>query len=216
MMSKRLRLAFVILMGLTIFCILCSGCMSTNTPKTTQVQTTTMVTNQPSLTTPIVTTPVKATVKSESTKFVTYHDPKIGFSLNYPSDWTEETISSNQNQHIIMFLPPDQNCAISITVYTPQQSGKDAKQWANGMISSGPQKWPGFALIDTRDTKISGVPAVTFEFTGRGRQNILTHSQTTLTVEGNNGYMLTYDSFPDSFQKYLGTYQQVLTSFTFP
>ena len=95
-----------------------------------------------------ISSPTKMTspsVQTTSNKFTTYTDQIKGFSIDYPSDWSKQTISSSQNQYIIMFLPPDQGCSITVSVLPSQSSGKDVKEWANGMITNGPQKWPGFS-----------------------------------------------------------------------
>lgn len=59
------------------------------------------------------------TVFSDSQQWTTYHyENEIVFTLEYPTNWT----TTNQEHHIVLFTPPDDDVRIEIVVYDPAET----------------------------------------------------------------------------------------------
>jgi serine/threonine-protein kinase len=142
----------------------------------------------------------------------TYESP-AGFSIQYPSDWVKN--EPQTGAVYVSFGLPTKNPAENLNVLVNASGNRTLSNVSDAAIAEVQRNYPDFAALDRGNTTLGGYPAyeilyTTFTNSG-GRLKIMQ----IWTVKDGYLYALTYKGSSSTFDKYLGTAQQMIDSFQF-
>jgi len=154
---------------------------------------------------------------TESTNLLSYDNPNLGFSLEYPADWSkEETLlfaspppSSNETSSIPNEAP--ESIALTTEVLPYNITLDEYSESAIGLLES---QFSNFTLIDSFETTLSGYPAhqITYTYTFEGAD--LKNMQIwTIANDNNMAYALTYGGLVEEFDSSLPVIENMINSF---
>jgi hypothetical protein len=141
---------------------------------------------------------------------VSYSNPNLGFSLEYPSEWEkEESLTFVSPQGGIGNRTPE---VISITTEVLPTSNYSLDSYTEAALGQ-VESFKGFRLLNSSSTTLAGLPAhmIVYSFTDES-QTPLENLQV-WTIKDGMAYVITYGGTPEEFDSSLPTFQSVMDSF---
>jgi len=146
--------------------------------------------------------------------FLTHVDPVYKFKIQYPADWTLTT----PNDILVktrLLAPPNPTTTISEYVevrYTPLNFEATLVDYADEVLNLRRSIIPGFKVVNTDDTTISGLPAKRVVFTSQYGQD-WAKEMMVLVVKDADGYVLSYSSSLERYATQLSTGEKIIRTF---
>jgi hypothetical protein len=150
-------------------------------------------------------------------QYALYEDEGQGFSIKYPAEWEVKT--DDESGAAVIFLSPLENDldffkeSINIVVQdisaNPMSLGKYTETAIFQMRAVFKQY---LNVVESTGTKLSGLPAHRFTFTGTGDGAQLKY-MSTWTIKGYTAYQVTYVALNSKFDQYLDKAQAMIKSF---
>jgi hypothetical protein len=142
---------------------------------------------------------------------VSYSNPNLRFSLEYPSEWEkEESLTFVSPQGGIGNRTPE---VISITteVLPTSDFGLDSyTEAALGQVES----FQDFRLLNSSSTTLAGLPAHMILYTFTDESQTPLENLQVWTIKDGIAYVITYGGTPEEFDSSLPTFRSVMDSFT--
>jgi hypothetical protein len=153
---------------------------------------------------------------NESANLLTYENPNLGFSLEYPADWSkEETLSFiSPSPSLNETLSSSNQAPESIAVTTEVlPSNITLDEYSESAISLLEGQFPNYTLIDSSEATLSGYPAhqITYTYTLDGVH--LKNMQIWTIADNNIGYALTYGGLVEEFDSSFPVIENMINSF---
>jgi hypothetical protein len=154
--------------------------------------------------------------------FSTYKNSRLGINIQFPSDWNLINKPFGDNTVRFNFVQPGAKYApwLDIFVYTPgslpsyPSADTQLSDVVKGFISDWESRLTDFKLINqTNGPTIDGNPSISVTYTYSDAAVGSTNMHSILTKDGDNLYYFAYGSKPDSFNKYLSTADEIISSF---
>jgi hypothetical protein len=141
---------------------------------------------------------------------VSYNNPNLGFSLQYPSDWQkEETLSFTSPQGGMGDRAPEVINVVTEVLPSSDFSLESYTDAAIGQVES----FENFQLLNSSSTTLGGLPAHVIVYTFTDELTPLQNLQA-WTVKDGMAYVITYGGVPEEFESSLHKFQSVLDSFS--
>ncbi len=154
----------------------------------------------------------------EQTGLLMYDNPNLGFTLEYPSDWSKE-------ESLSFVSPPpsesESNGTTSSTNLTPESiavttevllSNITLEEYSESAIGLLESQFPNFTLLNSFETTLSGYPAHQIEYTfaleGLDLKNVQIW-----TIADNIVYAVTYGGTTEEFDSSLPAFEKLIASF---
>ena len=156
---------------------------------------------------------------TDSSTLLPYDNPNLGFSLEYPADWSkEETLtfispppssSSNETSSIPNEAP--ESIAVTTEVLPYNITLDEYSESAIGLLES---QFSNFTLIDSFETTLSGYPAhqITYTYTLEG-VDLKNMQIWTIADDNSMAYALTYGGLVEEFDSSLPVIENMINSF---
>lgn len=153
---------------------------------------------------------------TESDNLLAYENPNLGFSLEYPADWSkEETLS-------FISPPPSSNETLSSPNEAPESIAVTTEalpynipldEYSESAIGLLEGQFPNFTLIDSSEVTLSGYPAhqITYTYTLDGVD--LKNMQIWTIADNNIAYALTYGGLVEEFDISFPVIENMINSF---
>jgi hypothetical protein len=141
---------------------------------------------------------------------VSYSNPNLGFSLEYPSEWEkEESLTFVSPQGGIGNRTPE---VISITTEVLPTSDFSLDSYTEAALGQ-VESFQDFRLLNSSSTTLAGLPAhmIVYSFTDES-QTPLENLQV-WTIKDGMAYIITYGGTPEEFDSSLPVFQSVMDSF---
>lgn len=155
----------------------------------------------------------------ESTELLMYNNPNLGFTLQYPSDWSKEesltfispppssAAASNETTSSTNLTP--ESIAVTTEVLFSNITLEEYSQSAIGLLES---QFPNFTLLNSFETTLSGYPAHQIEYTYSLNGLELKNMQI-WTIADNIAYAVTYGGTIEEFDSSLPVVENLIESF---
>ncbi|MGB6674642.1 MAG: PsbP-related protein [Candidatus Nitrosopolaris sp.] len=158
--------------------------------------------------------------QSAPANLLTYQNSTAGITLQYPSNWVKQENGTRQDTQtdLVTFTPPtiNSNASLDITVDDITDSmGTTLAQYASDEIGSLKQQFASndFKLIESKSSIIlAGLPAYRIVYTSVD-QNTTTKDMEIGAIKGGKVYLLTYETGPNEYDKYLPIALKMIDSF---
>jgi len=158
--------------------------------------------------------------QSAPTNLLTYQNSTAGIKLQYPSNWVKQENGTRQDTQtdLVTFTPPtiNSNASLDITVDDITDAlGTTLAQYGSDEIGSLKQQFANndFKLIESKSSIIlAGLPAYRIVYTSVD-QNTTTKDTEIGAIKGGKVYLLTYETGPNEFDKYLPIALKMIDSF---
>jgi hypothetical protein len=140
------------------------------------------------------------------------------FMIAFPASWnlSQEVSTVGDRQYpIAIFEPPDRDAAFIIATIPNIDPGMTPSTWASDFLRQAPSNWSQFMLINSTAGQLNSTPAQLVEFTAATPSGLPLHVAHIVTVKNGNAYILTYESEPASFEKYMGVASAMIGTFRF-
>jgi len=156
---------------------------------------------------------------NETTEFdnlQAYENPNLGFSLEYPADWSkEETLSfisppPSSNETLSSPNEAPESIAVTTEVLLSNITLDEYSESAIGLLEG---QFPNFTLIDSSEATLSGYPAhqITYTYTLDGVD--LKNMQIWTIADNNIAYALTYGGLVEEFDSSFPVIENMINSF---
>ena len=146
---------------------------------------------------------------NESARSLAYDNPNLGFTLEYPADWTKEESLSFTSP----MLSSSDEAPESISVTTEVLfSNITLEEYSDSAISILEDQFANFTLIESSNSTLSGYPAhqivYTYTFNGVDLKNFQIW-----TMADNIAYAITYGGITREFDDSLPVIKNMIDSF---
>lgn len=159
----------------------------------------------------------------EQTESFIYDNPNLGFTLEYPSDWSKEESLTFVSPPPTSSLPSKDtsNGTISATNLTPESiavttevliSNITLEKYSESAIGLLESQFPNFTLLNSFETTLSGYPAHQIEYTFSPERLELKNLQIWAIVD-NIVYAVTYGGTIEEFDSSLPVFDNLIQSF---
>ena len=145
--------------------------------------------------------------QSQQQSLITYKNPNLGGSIQYPSDWELQEESNDK----LRFIKQEGFVTADLNVENLDESEITLSEYANTRVNELQEQRPEFQLISSEPTTISNMPAqkvvYTFEREEDGKTNKV------MRIWGiNDGrlYTLAYIAESSQYDRYLPAFQEWL------
>lgn len=156
---------------------------------------------------------------NETTEFdnlLAYENPNLGFSLEYPADWSkEETLTfisppPSPNETLSSANEAPESIAVTTEVLLSSITLDEYSESAIGLLEG---QFPNFTLIDSSEATLSGYPAhqITYTYTLDGVD--LKNMQIWTIADKNIAYALTYGGLVEEFDSSFPVIENMINSF---
>src|SRR5919112_1979576 len=125
-------------------------------------------------------------------QFLTYEDPELGISIQYPSNW-EKLVSLNN--FVTFTAPPETDTRIYPAALGLKESNPDLN------------------VLESTSTTIADNPAHKIVFSALDNKEVERKAMQVWTAIGNKAILITYKADPDRFSSYLPTIERMIDSF---
>lgn len=160
---------------------------------------------------------------AEQTESFIYDNPNLGFTLEYPSDWSKEESLTFVSPPPTSSLPSEDtsNGTISATNLTPESiavttevliSNITLEEYSESAIGLLESQFPNFTLLNSFETTLSGYPAHQIEYTFSPEGLELKNLQIWAIVD-NIVYAVTYGGTTEEFDSSLPVFDNLIQSF---
>jgi hypothetical protein len=153
---------------------------------------------------------------TEFNNLLAYENPNLGFSLEYPTDWSKE--------ESLMFIapPPSSNETLSLPNEAPESIAVTTEvlpynmtldEYSESAIGLLEGQFTNYTLIDSSEATLSGYPAhqITYTYTLDGVD--LKNMQIWTIADNNIAYALTYGGFVEEFDSSFPVIENMINSF---
>lgn len=156
---------------------------------------------------------------SEAPDFLVYDNPNLGYTLEYPADWSKEESltfispppsadASDGTTAASTNLTPE-SIAVTTEVLLTDITLEAYSESAIGLLES---QFPDFTLLNSFETTLSGYPAHQIEYTYTIDGLELKNMQV-WTIADNIVYALTYGGTTEEFDSSLPVFESLIESF---
>jgi hypothetical protein len=148
-------------------------------------------------------------------QFLTYEDPELGISIQYPSNW-EKLVSLNN--FVTFTAPPETDtriypAALGLKVQEVSSQNISLQEVTNVQISDLKKSNPDLNVLESTSTTIADNPAHKIVFSATDNKEVERKAMQVWTVIGNKAFLITYKAEPDKFTSYLPTIERMIDSF---
>ncbi len=144
---------------------------------------------------------------------ISFADPTDGFSIGYPSTWTQ---GGNTGGTAVMFLSPlatgDTFRENLNVVVEDVPAGTTLDQYVASNKANLPNVIQGFQMMSENPVSLGTLPGYQIRYTGTYSGNQLEWMQV-LAVGNSKGYVLTYTARPETFDSYAADAWAAMQSF---
>jgi hypothetical protein len=155
------------------------------------------------------------TLAQTSSDFLTYKDPKFGYSIEYPSDWKVFYIGSEPETAFIGTA--DRSVMVFITVNDSIDRSMSIVDWGKELMEVSKSGAIGPVDLNTNDYSISGIPAARLDakykmpnpITGEVQQRVVGLA----SIINGKGYEIVTSAPDAKFSDYAPTFGRMLYSF---
>ena len=159
----------------------------------------------------------------EQTESLIYDNPNLGFTLEYPSDWSKEESLTFVSPPPSSSLPSEDgsNGTMSTTNLTPESiavttevlvSNITLEEYSESAIGLLESQFPNFTILKSFETTLSGYPAHQIEYTFSLEGVELKNMQIWAIVD-NIVYAVTYGGTTEEFDSSLPVFDNLIQSF---
>lgn len=148
-------------------------------------------------------------------QFLTYEDPELGISIQYPSNW-EKLVSLNN--FVTFTAPPETDtriypAALGLKVQEVSSQNISLQEITKVQISDLKKSNPDLNVLESTSTTIADNPAHKIVFSAIDNKEVERKAMQVWTVIGNKAFLITYKAEPDKFSSYLPTIERMIESF---
>ena len=148
--------------------------------------------------------------QSQQQSLLTYKNPNLGGSIQYPSDWELQEESNDK----LRFIKQEGFVTADLNVENLDESETTLSEYANTRVNELQTQRPEFQLISNEPTTISNKPAqkvvYTFEREEDGKTNKVMRIW---TINEGKLYTLAYIAESTQYDRYLPAFQRMVDSF---
>jgi hypothetical protein len=142
---------------------------------------------------------------------VSYSNPNLGFSLEYPSEWEkEESLTFVSPQGGIGNRTPE---VISITTEVLPTSDFSLDSYTEAALGQ-VESFQDFRLLNSSSTTLAGLPAHMILYTFTDESQTPLENLQVWTIKDGIAYVITYGGTPEEFDSSLPTFRSVMDSFS--
>ncbi len=148
--------------------------------------------------------------------FLTYENPELGISIQYPSDW-EKIV--NLDKFVTFTAPPKTDTRIypaalglKVQKLSPQNN-ITLQEITKVQMSDLKRSNPDLKVLESTSTTFAGKPAYKIVFSAIDNKEVERKAMQVWTVIGNKAFLITYKAEPDKFSRYLPTIERMIDSF---
>ncbi len=161
-------------------------------------------------------------ISEDNATLSTYSDEDIGFKINYPSDWTQDT-SNTQHYTVVGFYSPNKDVGVEIRVF-PTGDYKSIKEYGDKTFKQA-EDLTLLQYYRNSTTSLSGKPALKAIYITTSNPglygNIFGYQSTTskammvatMVPEKKSIFAIVYSGGSSNFNKYLPTVEEMVKSF---
>jgi eukaryotic-like serine/threonine-protein kinase len=150
-------------------------------------------------------------------QFLTYENPELGISIQYPSNW-EKLV--NLDNFVTFTAPPETDtriypAALGLKVQELSSSQKNIplQEITKVQMSDLKRSNPDLNVLESTSTTIADKPAHKIVFSAIDNKEVERKAMQVWTVIGNKAFLITYKAEPDKFSSYLPTIERMIDSF---
>ena len=227
---KRLLVAFLIMGGLSCFCV-CASAENIVLKSGVEIEAEIIERNDDYIRinfqgTPVtyniyeiksigaedLTAPARFEQPASEGKLV-YRSPYFKFSINYPAEWQMQELGP-----IVAFKSPREDARddfqenVIVAVENTGAPPMDMEQYREFFLKEARKNLPDFKLIKQTDTDFAGRKACLTIYSARAYNTVM-KGRVIRFIDGNLAYNLTYSASEDSFDKYLPQAEAIIGSF---
>ena len=148
-------------------------------------------------------------------QFLTYENPELGISIQYPSNW-EKLV--NLDNFVTFTAPPETDtriypAALGLKVQELSSQNIPLQEITKVQMSDLKKSNPDLNVLESTPTTIAGKPAHKIVFSAIDNEEVERKAMQVWTVIGNKAILITYKAEPDKFLSYLPTIERMIDSF---
>jgi eukaryotic-like serine/threonine-protein kinase len=147
-------------------------------------------------------------------QFLTYENPELGISIQYPSNW-EKLV--NLDNFITFTAPPETDTRIypaAVGLKVQELSSQNIPlQEITKVQMSDLKKIPDLNMLESISSTIADKPAHKIVFSAIDNKEVERKAMQVWTVIDNKAFLITYKAEPDKFSSYLPTIERMIDSF---
>ena len=162
--------------------------------------------------------PNSQALAAQEQQFLTYENPELGISIQYPSNW-EKLV--NLDNFVTFTAPPETDtriypAALGLKVQelsSSQNNIPSLQEITKVQMSDLKKSNPDLKVLESTSTTIAGKPAHKIVFSATDNKEVERKAMQVWTVIGNKAVLITYKAEPDKFASYLPTIERMIDSF---
>ena len=163
--------------------------------------------------------PNSQALAAQEQQFLTYENPELGISIQYPSNW--EKLVSLDN-FVTFTAPPETDtriypAALGLKVQELTSSSQNnipsLQEITKVQMSDLKRSTPDLKVLESTSTTIAGKPSHKIVFSATDNKEVERKAMQVWTVIGNKAVLITYKAEPDKFASYLPTIERMIDSF---